>query len=129
MNLNLPSKIAGSEHVRTPCSAATSKGSKSGKSLSKSEQRELALNHAVSAYTKAIEILTYRGEKDLLSQAQNELGDIYASFDNWDKAIILWNDCVDGITGTCGKLSLQVEATVSYREVGYTAPQLCIHQW
>lgn len=63
------------------------------------EHRALFLAQAVAAYGKAIEVLTYRGEKDLLSQAQNELGDVYAFYGEWDKALVSWNDCADGLTG------------------------------
>eukprot|EP00854_Cymbomonas_tetramitiformis_P001513 gene1513-2147_t len=58
------------------------------------------LTAIVAAYQKAMEVLQYRGEKPMLAQAQNELGDIYGFFGEWPQALTAWNDSVDTLTAT-----------------------------
>jgi hypothetical protein len=94
----LGSKKGSHKPASTHRSASPTK-QRGGAVPSQEEHRAMLLAQTVAAYGKAIEVLTYRGEKDLLSQAQNELGDVYAFFGEWDKALVTWNDCVDGLTG------------------------------
>jgi len=96
----LGSKKGSQKPASTNRSASPTKQRNGGNvAPSPEEHRAMLLAQTVAAYGKAIEVLTYRGEKDLLSQAQNELGDVYAFYGEWDKALVTWNDCVDGLTG------------------------------
>jgi hypothetical protein len=109
---SLKSGVQSHKSDRTLRSSEGTQSVKSKKLLSPEQKQAAVMSQMVVMYQKAQEVLMYRGEKDLLSQAKNELGDIFAEHDDWDQAAIAWNDCVDGITGvyksvrTCQQFAL-----------------------